>query len=79
MAHTSMAVQSTLLFSTPKACLLDTDVLIDYLRGYPGAQDLFSMLSSDYAVSVVSVAELHVGVREGNERKSLGALSVLLN
>lgn len=57
-----------------QACLLDTDVLIDYLRGYPAAQDLFVNLPSDCAVSVVSVAELHVGVREGYERKALGVL-----
>lgn len=57
-----------------KACLLDTDVLIDYLRGYPSAQGLFAVLPDDCAVSAVSVAELHVDVREGAERKALQTL-----
>jgi len=60
--------------ATLKACLLDTDVLIDYLRGYPSAQNLFAVLPDDCALSAVSVAELHVGVREGVERKALQTL-----
>jgi predicted nucleic acid-binding protein len=54
--------------------LLDTDILIDYLRGYPPARDFFAQLPADCAVSAVSVAELHVGVREGAERKALALL-----
>lgn len=64
----------TVIPATLKACLLDTDVLIDYLRGYPGAQGLFAVLPDDCAVSAVSAAELHVGVREGLERKALQTL-----
>jgi predicted nucleic acid-binding protein len=41
--------------------VIDTDVLIDYLRDQP------------LAASVVSIAELSVGVREGVERQRLDA------
>lgn len=60
--------------TTAKPCLLDTDVLIDFLRGHPSAQKLFDKLPDDCALSVVSVAELHAGVREGPERKALDTL-----
>lgn len=60
--------------STQDPCLLDSDVLIDYLRGYAPARVLFAHLPADCAVSAVSIAELHVGVREGAERKALALL-----
>lgn len=65
------SVATAMVISTNQACLIDTDVLIDYLRGHPSAQGLFENLPADCAVSAVSVAELHVGVREGHERKAL--------
>ncbi len=46
--------------------LVDADVLIDFLRGRPEARDA--------AVSAITVAELHVGVREGEERQALDAI-----
>ncbi len=60
--------------STDQPCLLDTDVLIDYLRGHASARDLFAQLPDDCAISTVSVAELHAGVRDGPERKALSTL-----
>ena len=54
--------------------LLDTDVLIDFLRGRPEARDFLLTLPRETAVSVVTVAELHVGVREGAERQALDDL-----
>lgn len=54
--------------------LLDTDVLIDFLRGKPEARDFLAGLPRDVAVSAVTVAELHVGVREGDERLALDTL-----
>lgn len=60
--------------STRKPCLLDTDILIDYLRGHPSALSLFAKLPDDCAVSAISVAELHAGVREGTERQALDTL-----
>lgn len=54
--------------------LLDTDVLIDFLRGVPQARDFIVNLPRDAAVSAVTVAELYVGVREGGERQALQQL-----
>jgi predicted nucleic acid-binding protein len=42
--------------------LLDTDVLVEYLRGRPEAIEYLEGLESDLFVSVVSVAELFSGV-----------------
>jgi len=47
--------------------LIDTDVLIDHLRGVPDAQDFLLRLESDVscpAISVISVAEIEAGVRD---------------
>jgi len=68
------SVETAMVKSTHQACLLDTDVVIDYLRGHPSARGLFENLPVDCAVSAVSVAELHVGVRESHERKALDVL-----
>lgn len=43
--------------------LVDTDVWIDYLRGVPLAVAFVSALPERVAISAISVAELHVGVR----------------
>lgn len=53
--------------------VVDTDVLIDYLRDQPGAVAFLEGCEQPLAVSVVSVAELYVGVREGEERQRLDA------
>jgi len=52
--------------------LLDTDILIDYLRGQPDAIAFLKKTRRSLHVSAVTVAELHVGVREGPERQVLG-------
>ena len=54
--------------------LIDSDVLIDYLRGYPAAISYLEELSERQIVSVVTVAELYAGTREGAERKALEEL-----
>ncbi|MEK6535385.1 MAG: type II toxin-antitoxin system VapC family toxin [Thermodesulfobacteriota bacterium] len=51
--------------------LLDTDVLIDYLRDYDAAVAYLEGLSQPLLVSVITVAELYSGVREGKERNVL--------
>ena len=51
--------------------LLDTDVLIEYLRGRPKAIEYFESLTSDLYISVVSVAELFAGVKGDEEERSL--------
>ncbi|MDW8322551.1 MAG: type II toxin-antitoxin system VapC family toxin [Burkholderiales bacterium] len=51
--------------------LIDTDVLIDFLRGRPEALAYVAELPRETFVSVITVAELYVGVREGAERQAL--------
>src|SRR5947209_2716955 len=51
--------------------LIDTDVLIDYLRGRAEAVTYLEGLTEALAVSAVTVAELYAGVREGAERVAL--------
>jgi len=56
----------------PETLLIDTDVIIDYLRGRPDAVSYLEQLTHSPLISVVTVAELYSGVREGGERKDLG-------
>lgn len=51
--------------------LIDTDVLIDYLRGQASAIGYIESLSAQIYISSITVAELYAGVREGRERKVL--------
>ena len=53
--------------------LVDTDILIDFLRGRPEAVRFLEANVDDLCVSVVTVAELYQGVREGDERTKLAA------
>lgn len=60
------------------ALLLDTDLLIDYLRGQADAVSFLRQSSQTLQVSSVTVAELYVGVREGHEREVLDRFISLL-
>lgn len=51
--------------------IIDSDILIDYLRGYPAAINYLEGLTERQIVSVMTVAELYTGVREGAEREAL--------
>jgi predicted nucleic acid-binding protein len=51
--------------------LVDTDVLIDYLRDYPEAVRYIESQQELFLISAVTVAELYAGVREGEERARL--------
>lgn len=51
--------------------LIDTDVLIDFLRGHGPARDFVAQLPEQAYISAITVAELHVGVRNGKERATL--------
>lgn len=51
--------------------LVDTDVLIEYLRGRGEAVEYLETLSSDLYLSVISVAELFAGARGDEEERSL--------
>jgi len=53
--------------------LVDTDVLVDYLRGLPKAASYLEGLSAPPSISVISVAELYAGVRRGSEQRKLDA------
>jgi predicted nucleic acid-binding protein len=48
--------------------LIDTDVLIDYLRDRAEAVMYLESLTSPRSVSAITVAELYAGVRDGGER-----------
>jgi predicted nucleic acid-binding protein len=52
--------------------LLDTNILIDFMRGYPPAIEFFGAAQEQFSLSVLTVAEMFAGVREGKERKLLG-------
>ncbi len=51
--------------------LIDTDVFIDFLRGHQQAIEFVRHVYPNFSISVVSVAELYSGVRDGKERKQL--------
>lgn len=57
----------------PKKLLIDTDVLIDYLRDQPDAVRYIESLTQPLFMSAVTMAELYAGVREGEERTKLDA------
>ena len=51
--------------------LIDTDVLIDYLRDRAEAVSYLESLTESLLISVITMAELYAGVREGAERTKL--------
>jgi predicted nucleic acid-binding protein len=51
--------------------LIDTDVVIDYLRGRVEAVAYVEALTEPVLMSVITQAELFAGVREGSERSQL--------
>ena len=55
----------------PDPLLVDTDVLIDLLRGQPAAVGYLQGLTDPPLVSAVTVAELYGGFRDGAERVAL--------
>lgn len=61
--------------------LLDTDVLVEYLRGRPRAIEYVESLDDELLVSAITVAELQAGARGGEEEAALeaflGAFGVL--
>jgi len=51
--------------------LIDTGVLVDYLRGRTEAAAFLEARTEPLLISVITVAELFAGVREGEERRLL--------
>jgi len=54
--------------------LVDTDILIDYLRGQAAAVAFLEANIDSVSISAVTVAELFQGVREGRERTELATM-----
>ena len=61
--------------------VVDSDVLIDYLRDQPQAVAFLEGSEQPLAMLVITAAELYAGVRDGEERQQLdtfiGAFTVL--
>jgi predicted nucleic acid-binding protein len=53
--------------------LLDTDLLIDYLRGRTEAVTYLEGRTESLLISAITVAELYAGVQDGAERTKLDA------
>lgn len=55
----------------PEKMLIDTDVIIDYLRGYSKAVSFLSNVQTTHQcyITTITMAELYSGVREGTEKK----------
>lgn len=51
--------------------LLDTDLLIDYLRGHPEAVSFAEANIAEVCISAMNIAELYQGVRNGDEQTKL--------
>src|SRR6266404_4337108 len=58
----------------PKTILVDTDVLVDYLREHPPAVKYLESRLEDLSTSALFPVSLYAGVREGKERSALGTL-----
>jgi predicted nucleic acid-binding protein len=56
---------------TTGTLLIDTDVIIDYLRDQKDAVAYIEGLTETLLLSVITLAELYAGVREGAERTAL--------
>jgi len=56
-----------------KNLLIDTDVLIDYLRDQADAVNYIEDLTAPLLMSAITMAELYAGVCEGEERTKLDA------
>ena len=54
--------------------LLDTNILIDYIRGVPAAVVWLRALPAAPQISVISVLELYVGARSQREEKDIEAI-----
>jgi predicted nucleic acid-binding protein len=57
-----------------KRLLLDTCVLVDYLRNYAPAVEFISQLDDPPSISAMTVAELYVGVRNRREQARVESL-----
>jgi predicted nucleic acid-binding protein len=56
--------------------LIDTDVLIDFLRGVPKAVKYLKAHSEEIIISAITVAELYAGVRDEERRQLADFISL---
>lgn len=57
----------------PPLLVIDTDVLVDYLRDQPQAVAFLEGTEQPLATSAITVAEMYAGVRDGEERQRFDA------
>ena len=57
-----------------KRLLIDTDIVIDFLRGFDKAVKYIKAHSEEIVLSVITVAELYAGVKDDHERQELDDL-----
>jgi len=57
-----------------KPVLIDTDVMVDFLRGHPKAVSLVQTHSNRIILSSIVVAELYAGIRGNDELHTLDSL-----
>jgi predicted nucleic acid-binding protein len=62
-----------------KPLLLDTCILIDFLRHYPPAASFMNRLVTRPFLSVVTIAEIHAGTRSEQERARVDDLIGVMN
>jgi len=56
-----------------KGFLVDTDILIDFLRGWPEAVKYVNSQADNIVVSAISIAELYAGVKDEKDKEELEA------
>ncbi len=54
--------------------LIDTDIIIDYLRGHTLAIEYLEKLKPPIFISVVTIAEIYAGIRSNHEEKTVANL-----
>ena len=54
--------------------MVDTNILIDQLRGLPAALQFGKTLPKDTAISAVTVSELFAGIRSAQQREKVKSL-----
>ena len=57
----------------PAQFLVDTDIMVDYLRGHPDAVKYIKTNADYIAISLITAAELYAGVNGDKEEKELEA------
>ncbi len=60
-----------------KKLLIDTDIIIDFLRGFDRAVRYIKSHSEEIVLSVITVAELYAGVKGNDEHEELDDLIAL--